>query len=84
MFEINRFKYIDIKTRSKFEIYSRKVEFADELVERINKLGVFNLRRAKIFFKKKMATDIPPYEVEQEQVETISGWEARQDGTTKK
>ena len=79
MFEINRYKYVDVNTRSKFEIFARQVEFAENLIERINKLGVFTLRRAKIGFCKKMVSEIPPYEIEQEQISTIEDWEAKKD-----
>ena len=81
MFKINKYRYVDVKTRSKFDIFARNVEFADKLVERVNALGVFNLRRAKIFFCRAMISDIPPYEIEQEQVATIECWEEKANGT---
>ena len=84
MFKINRYKYVDVNTRSKFEVFARNVEFADNLIKRVNKLGVFTLRRAKLFFCKPMRSDIPPFEIEQEQVSTIEDWEAKRDGQTKK
>ena len=75
MFEINKYKYVDVNTRSKFEIYSRTLEFADKLIDRINNLGVFTLRKAKFGFCKAMTSEIPPYNVEQEQEETVRKWE---------
>jgi len=80
MFKINKYKYVDVNTRSKFEVFARNVEFADNLIERVNKLGVFTLRRAKLFFCRAMKSDIPPYEIEQEQISTIEDWEAKRDG----
>ena len=77
MFYINRYLYVDKKTHSKHEILARKVEFADELARRITALGVFNLRRARFGFIKVMTTDIPPYEIEMEQIDTIEEWEEK-------
>ena len=75
MFETNKYLYKDINTHSKFLIYSRSVEFADSLIERINYLGVFTLRKAKHRFCTKMVTETPPYELEQEQLKTVEEWE---------
>ena len=80
MFEINRYLYISKKTHSKHEIFARTVELADSLAQRITNLGVFNLRRARIGFCKKMVSDMPPYEIEQEQIQTIEEWEAQKNG----
>lgn len=77
MFTINKYKYVDINTRNKFEIYSRTLEFADELVNKINMYTVFKLRPAKRSFLKHMMTDIPPYEIEQEQLKTIESWKKK-------
>lgn len=76
MFRINKYLYVDRHTRNKFEVYARNELFADKLIERINAIGVFDLRRAKIRFCKVMESDISPYELEQEQLETIERWEA--------
>ena len=84
MFEINKFRYVDKNTKNKFDIYVRHVELADELAKRITDLGVFDLRRAKIGFCKKMVSDIPPYEVEQEQIKTIEEWEEHTKNEQKK
>lgn len=75
MFSINKYRYVDVKTRNKFEVFARDVDFADKLIERINNLGVFNLRRAKFRFCRKMITELEPYRIEQEQQETVKGWE---------
>ena len=77
MFVINRYVYVDRSTRNKFAVFSRTVELADELIKRVNNLGVYSLRRAKIGFVKVHHTELPPYEVEQEQIKTIEVWEAK-------
>ena len=77
LFSINRYMYVDVNAHSKHVIYARNMEFADELAKRISALGIFKLRRAKIFFAKKLVTDIPPYEIEQEQLSTVESWEEK-------
>ena len=64
MFETNRYVYIDRKKRVKFEVFARKVEFADGLIERINKLGLYKLKRKFFGFVTRVRIDQPPYEVE--------------------
>ena len=71
MFHINRYIYIDKKVRIKWEIFARDVALADQLAERITSLGVYNLRRVKIGFCKKVLTEMPPYELEQAQIEYV-------------
>lgn len=75
MFWINKYTYVDVNTHNKFEIFSRTVEFADSLVERINKLGTFTLKERKFRFYTKIETDLPPFSIELEQSQTISNWE---------
>ena len=76
-YHINKYLYISRGSHSKFEIYARTIEFADSLADRITSLGVFNLRRAKIHFCTPTITEIPPYEMEQEQLKTIEEWEKK-------
>lgn len=71
LYKIYRYHYIDKKCRTKFEIFARKDEFADELAKRISGLGVYDLRRTKLFFKKEVYVEIPPYELETAQMEYI-------------
>ena len=75
MFETYKFIYKDVNTHSKFQVFSRTQEFADKLIERINKLGTFTLRPAKHRFRTRMVTETPPYELEQEQLKTVEQWE---------
>lgn len=83
MFTINKYLYVDRHTRNKFEVFARTVDFADKLIERINKIGVFNLRRARIGFAKIYETEKPPFEVEQEQISVVEEWEANNNGKKK-
>ncbi len=78
MFWINKYTYIDVNTRNKVEIFSRTIKFADSLVERINKLGAFTLKKKRFSFITRMETDLPPYSIELEQEQTISKWEQHQ------
>ena len=70
-YRINRYHYIDRKIGIKFEIFARRDEFADELARRISTICKYNLRRQRLFFKKEVFVDIPPYELEQEEVEYV-------------
>ena len=83
MYTINRYIYVDKHTRNKFEIFARNVDFADSLIKRINNLGVFSLRRARLHFYKVTNLDIPPYELEQEQDRTVSDWEKKKNDNEK-
>lgn len=80
MFEINKYKYVDRKTRNQFVIYARDVSFADKLIERVNKLGIFNLRRAKFRFCRNVICEIPPYNIEREQEQNVRKWEENANG----
>ena len=77
MFEVYEFRYVDKKTKQGFVFYCRNVELADQLAERITKMGIYNLRRAKIGFQKKYLSEKPPYELEQEQIKTIEKQESK-------
>lgn len=71
MFKVNEYRYVDKKTKQGFVFYCRNVELADKLAERITKMGLYDLRRARIGFQRKYLSEKPPYELEQEQIETI-------------
>lgn len=77
MFAIFKFTYVGrgLGKGAIFEIFARKAEFADDIVKRLNAITDYNLRRKRLFFKKKYLTDTPPYEVEQAQEESISQME---------
>jgi len=77
MFWINSYTYVDVNTHNKVVIFSRTLKFADSLVERINKLGTFTLKKNRLVFLTRMETDLPPYSIELEQAQTISNYEER-------
>ena len=81
MFKIFRYHYIDRKVKVKFEIFARKDEFADQVAERISKIGVYTLRRTKIFFKKEVYVEIPPYELELAQLDYVENMEKNYEET---
>ena len=70
-FRINRYHYIDKKHRIKFEIFARKDEYAEQLANMISGIGIYNLKRTKLFFKKEVYVNTPPYELEQAQLDYI-------------
>ena len=67
MIKIYEFRYKDKKSGLGFVFYARKEEFADSLAAKITALGIYNLKRKRIHFKKQGYTEIPPYELELEQ-----------------
>lgn len=67
MFKIYEFRYKDKKSGLGFVFYARKEEFADSLAAKITALGMYDLKRKRIGYKKKGYTEIPPYELELEQ-----------------
>ena len=71
MFKIYRFRYVDRKTGTGWVFFARSEAFADKLAERISGLGIYNLRRTRIGFRKTYVTDIPPYELEMEQEDYV-------------
>lgn len=64
MYQTNRFVYIDKKRKLMFEVFARKVEFADGLIERMNKLQNLNLKHKRFGFCKRVLVEQPPYELE--------------------
>ena len=75
MFKIYEFRYRDKKSGLGFVFYARKEQFADALADKITALGMYNLRRKIIGYKKIGYTEIPPYELEQAQEEYIDNIE---------
>ena len=77
MFKIYEFRYKDKKSGLGFVFYARKEEFADSLADKITALGIYNLKRKIIGYKKICYTDIAPYELELEQEEYVEEMEKR-------
>ena len=77
MFKIYEFRYKDKKSGLGFVFYARKEEFADSLADKITALGIYNLKRKIIGYKKAWYTDIAPYELEQNQEEYVEEMEKK-------
>ena len=72
-YHTNRYIYIDKKKKIKFEIFARTVDTADELANKMSIVTNYKLIRAKLFFKTPVLVEIPPYELEQAQMEYVEG-----------
>lgn len=57
MFKIYKCIYVDKKSRIKWEIFGRTIEFTGGLAKRVSNLGLYNLRRAKMGFCKLVYTE---------------------------
>lgn len=69
-FDIFEFTYKDKKTKARCCIYAREEKTAQEIIDIVNTDNpLFNFTKKKLFFKKPYTTTIPPYELEQEQLE---------------
>ena len=73
MYHINCYHYVGRDKRAKvwLEIFARKQEFADKLIERLNKISDYKWRRKRFFFVKTILTPDEPYLVEQAQIEIV-------------
>ena len=71
MFKINRYRYVDTSSKVKFVIYARKLETAEQIAEAVNSLSVYKIRKKIFFFVKQIYTDIPPYELECMQLDSV-------------
>lgn len=71
-YEIYQFTYIDKSSRSKFVVYARTLKVANEIIDIENTDNtVFQWIPKKIGFIKKVVSKIPPYELEQQQLECV-------------
>ena len=77
-YRTNKYTYIDVLSKGKFDIFSRTLEFAESLVNRLNNIGFQKLRRKRLGFCKKVLVTIPPYELEQAQLECVEEWEEKE------
>jgi len=73
MYRINQYSYVgrDKGAKVRLEIFARTPEFADKLVERLNKISDYNWRRKRFFFVKSLITPDEPYLVEQAQIAIV-------------
>ena len=74
-FEMYRYVYIDHKKKVKFEVFARTLEFAEHLIERVNKIGVYHLKHKLFGFARKVLVDTPPYEIEMSQEDYVTRME---------
>ena len=80
LYHTKHFRYLSHNKETKgigFSVYARTREFADKLVERINKALDYNLKPKRFGFCKTFYTDTPPYELEQAQLEGVEEIERR-------
>ena len=75
MFATIRYIYIEKRERIKFEVFARKVEFANTLIERVNNICGYELKPKRFGFAKKVLVKIPPYELEQMQEDYVDRME---------
>ena len=68
---INEYRYKDISSGVKFVIYSRTIEYADYLANKLSEGTDYKLRKCRIRFIKKSITRMPPYELEQAQLDGV-------------
>lgn len=71
-YEIYQFTYIDKSSRCKFVVYARTLKVANEIIDIENTNNIFHWEPKKIGFIKKVASTIPPYELELMQLECAS------------
>lgn len=70
-FELYEFRYIDKETKTGFCVYARKEETAKQIIDIENDHNVYHYVKPRFRrFKKKYISEQPPYELEQEQIET--------------
>ena len=71
-FEMYQFRFVDKKTKMHAAIYARTEETAYRIINIWNEFDDhYHWVKARFRFKKKYMTYIPPYELEQEQEETV-------------
>lgn len=72
-YEIYEFTYIDKPSKSKFVVYARTLKVANEIIDIENTNNtIFHWIPKKIGFIKKVASKIPPYELELMQLDCAS------------
>lgn len=80
LYHTKHFRYLSRNKETKgigFSVYARTREFADKLVERMNKVTDYNFKPKRFGFCKPYYTDMPPYELEQAQEEGMEDLERR-------
>ena len=71
-FNIYEFRFVDKSTRMKAVIYARTQETAMKIISIWNdSQDIYHWVKPRFHFIKKMITSIPPYELENEQLEFV-------------
>ena len=74
-YEIWEFRFIDQKTKMKAVVYAREETTALKIINIWNdNQDIYKWVKPRFRYKKRIYTSVPPYELEQEQIETIEGW----------
>lgn len=68
-YEIYQFTYIDKSSKCKFVVYARTLKVANEIIDIENTNNCAYWIPKKLGFIKKMVSKIPPYELEQNQLD---------------
>lgn len=64
-----QWKYVDRRAKVTLIVFAREQKTADKIVAIVNTENVYYLKPARFFFKKPVLLRVPPYEVEQHQLE---------------
>ena len=75
LFEIYEFRFVDKRTRMGAVIYARTEETALKIINMWNEMqNIYHWVKPRFRFRRKDTTSTPPYELEQEQIQTINEW----------
>ena len=76
-YTIYKFIFIDYRTKAKCHIFARSIKKAIEIIDLWNSfqdIFIWSIPKRRRNFIKLVYTSIPPYELEQEQLQTINRW----------
>lgn len=77
-FMVYGFRFIDKETRAGAVIYARSEETALKIINKWNEMqNIYHWIKPRFRFMRRYLTSIPPYELEQEQIEAIDSWEQK-------
>ncbi len=78
LFEIWEFRFVDKETKARAVVYARTEETALKIIKMWNNMqSIYYWIKPKFRFKRKYVTSTPPYELEQEQIDTIERWKIK-------
>ena len=74
-YEMWEFSFVDKRTKMRCVVYARTEEIALKIIHTWDSpYNMYCWVKRRFRYKKRVYTSIPPYEVEQEQIETIEGY----------